>query len=312
MSTLRPILVTGAPRSGTTWVGRMLAEAAGLYYLYEPFNPTAGVGRPICDCRFERYFTYIHTENEADYLEGVRDMLAGRFRLHRALREVHSLSALRRAFSDACRFARYRRRGWVPLIKDPIALASAPWLAARFPIQVVVLIRHPAAFVSSMRRLGWPFDPTRWALGQPALMRDYLDPLRPELEDLAVRLKHTDLIEQAAVLWKTLHHLIAAYRQQHPEWIFVRHEDLSLDPVSGFRSLYAKLGLDFTERVQQVVQRYSGAGNPASARGAERTIRLDSRANVQSWKRKLTPQEVERIRELTAPIAEVFYEPSEW
>jgi LPS sulfotransferase NodH len=35
----RPILVTGAHRSGTTWVGKMLALAAGTGYAHEPSSP---------------------------------------------------------------------------------------------------------------------------------------------------------------------------------------------------------------------------------------------------------------------------------
>ncbi len=290
----------------------MLAEAPGLYYLYEPFNPDAGVGRAICDCRFERYFTYIHPGNEARYLPGVAQMLAGRYKLSRALLDARSPAGVRRAWRQARRFSAYRREGAVPLLKDPIALASAPWLALRFPIRVVVLIRHPAAFVSSMRRLGWPFDPTRWALGQPQLMADYLEPLRPELEALARRRNEADLIEQAALLWKTLHHLIGIYRDRHPEWIFVRHEDLSVDPMTGFQELFARLGLQFTEQARSVVQRFSGEGNPAFAEGRERTIRLDSRANVKSWKHKLTPGEVARVREVTATVAEAFYDDADW
>ena len=56
----RPILVTGAPRSGTTWVGRMLTLAPGVGYIHEPFNPTtdAGIsGRPVA-----RFFEYVTPE----------------------------------------------------------------------------------------------------------------------------------------------------------------------------------------------------------------------------------------------------------
>jgi hypothetical protein len=58
-SAKRPILVTGAPRSGTTWVGKMLALAPGVGYVHEPFNPRFSAG-----C-FDRYFTVVTRENEA-------------------------------------------------------------------------------------------------------------------------------------------------------------------------------------------------------------------------------------------------------
>ncbi|HUH21151.1 MAG TPA: hypothetical protein VLZ09_04715, partial [Gaiellaceae bacterium] len=60
-SAKRPILVTGAHRSGTTWVGKMLALAPGVGYVHEPFNPRFSAGR------FDRYFTVVTRENEARY-----------------------------------------------------------------------------------------------------------------------------------------------------------------------------------------------------------------------------------------------------
>ena len=45
------ILVTGAPRSGTTWAGSTIAAAARLRYVHEPFNPH--YYRPaLCSVRF--------------------------------------------------------------------------------------------------------------------------------------------------------------------------------------------------------------------------------------------------------------------
>src|SRR5882672_1880226 len=60
----RPILVTGAHRSGSTWVGRMIARSPTIRYIHEPFNPDAF--KPgICAARFEREFTYVCAENAA-------------------------------------------------------------------------------------------------------------------------------------------------------------------------------------------------------------------------------------------------------
>ncbi|MCF8233846.1 MAG: hypothetical protein K9G67_15655 [Bacteroidales bacterium] len=34
----KEILVTGAHRSGTTWVGHVMREAPEVHYIHEPFN----------------------------------------------------------------------------------------------------------------------------------------------------------------------------------------------------------------------------------------------------------------------------------
>jgi hypothetical protein len=49
--------------------------------------------------------------------------------------------------------------------------------------------------------------------------------------------------------------------------------------------------------------RGSGSGGGVAKPAARR---LDSRANLQVWRERLTPEEVARIRELTADVASGF------
>src|SRR4029453_10926731 len=58
----RPLLVTGAHRSGTTWVGRMIDLSPEGGYINEPFNPHHQPG--ICGCRFPLWFQYVNRDNE--------------------------------------------------------------------------------------------------------------------------------------------------------------------------------------------------------------------------------------------------------
>ena len=47
-------------------------------------------------------------------------------------------------------FKYFKFRGYNPLIKDPIAIFSADWLADKYDMNVVVLSRHPLGFISSL------------------------------------------------------------------------------------------------------------------------------------------------------------------
>jgi len=60
-----PILVTGSHRSGTTWVGKILALSPEVGYIQEPFHPRHNMA--ICNAVFENCFTYICKENEERY-----------------------------------------------------------------------------------------------------------------------------------------------------------------------------------------------------------------------------------------------------
>lgn len=61
-----PILVTGIHRSGTTWVGKMLAAGAHTAYVSEPLNINHRPG--VFRAAVEHLYTYITNENEAEYL----------------------------------------------------------------------------------------------------------------------------------------------------------------------------------------------------------------------------------------------------
>ena len=96
-------------------------------------------------------------------------------------------------------FYKYRSSKVRPLVKAPIALFSAEWLAARFDMDVLILIRHPAAFVSSLKIKNWNF-PFDHFLQQPKLIRNHLAIYEEEIQEYATQ--KFEVINQAILLWK--------------------------------------------------------------------------------------------------------------
>ena len=194
------------------------------------------------------------------------------------------------------------------LIKDPFAVFSIPWFARRLNFKVVVTVRHPAAFTSSLKRLGWNFDFSD-LLDQPLLMRDHLEPYRARMQSI----NSDDIIGQASLLWTMFYRFVHSARELNPDFIVVRHEDLSRDPVNGFRDLYASLGLDYTPRAEKRILNSSSSENPAElSRKKVHAVKLDSRANMDNWKKRLTDEEVKRVREMTEEVAQFFYPERNW
>lgn len=312
MPSHKPILVTGAHRSGTTWIGRMLAEAPSLLYIHEPFSVTDAPSRGVCNTNFKHWFTYIDGQNERGFYRPFRNTIELRYDMLGGLRSYHSRKGLRQLRREFMTFRTHRRKGSKVLFKDPMALFSAEWLAERFDMNVVIVIRHPAAFVSSIKKLGWE-HPFSHFLDQPALMRDRLYAFASELREYADR-KH-DLIDQAILLWKIIHKTISQYRQAHADWIFVRHEDLSRNPVEGFRELYDRLGLQYSADVQQVIEKYSNPANPVDTDapvGSEEILLRNSSSNIWNWKKRLSPAEIQKIRGEVEYISREFYSPEDW
>ena len=304
------ILVTGSHRSGTTWVGKMLANAPRTCYLHEPFKPNWNP--PYVWTQFEPYFFYISDHNAHLHERDVRRTLHFTCSWRRYFKDAPGFGQAVRATTQWLRWRSRRLRGYRPIMKDPIALFSAMWLSERFGMDVVVMIRHPAAFVSSIKLRKWHFD-FNDLLCQKELVRDLLAPFEGEIRALAA--KNDDLVEQAILQWRLFHHAIKGYQARRPDWQFVRHEDLSRDPLNGFRSMFQKLGLEFTPECERSVRESSDSGNPTDATAEGRSthwVKLNSAENVSNWQRRLSPDEIRRVREGTEDVSRHFYSDADW
>lgn len=306
----KPLLVTGAHRTGTGWVSRVLAKSpTPLCYIWEPFSPRHRPGTlPI---GFERYFQYVCADNLGDFPQlasALTDTIALRYRPLAELRSLRSPRDAGRMVRDWWIFSSERRRRAAALLKDPIALFSSEWLADTFDLDVVVLIRHPAAFVASLKTRDWRHS-FQSLLDQPLLMRDFLHPYEEEMRYHAV--KGRDIVDESAVLWKVLYSAVERFQEERADWIFVRLEDLSRNTVPAFRELYDGLELEWDDKVESFLHSTSSARNLV-VDSDPGSVKRNSAAHSWSWKKQLTPEEIERVRAITDPLWRRFYSDADW
>jgi len=303
---MRPILVTGAHRSGTTWAGKILAADAQTSYINEPLNVFHRPG--VFRADVQHWYQYICDENEHSFLQPYKETIEFDYHLMSELRSLRSIKDIVRMIRDFTIFYNALMRGHRALLKDPFAVFSIPWFIQRLNCQVVVTVRHPAAFASSLIRLGWDFN-FNDLLEQPLLMRDHLEIFRDEM----LGIKKGDILGQASVLWKMIYGSVHSIRKANPSIIIVRNEDLSLDPVTGYKNIYSKLGLDFSSRVQKFVRDSSSSDNPKElSRKKTHSVKMDSAAQVKSWKKRLDDKQVERIRSIVGGISSLYYSDEDW
>ena len=287
-----PILITGAHRSGTTWVAKIICSSPGIQYVHEPFN----VDYKGHDIRPDHWFQYITRENEAPFYEHIKKMATPKI-------------------TPAAEKTAKPRSHWLPfasppprvLIKDPIAVFSAEWLASRFTMDVVLLIRHPAAFVESICTRNWTHDFSHF-LRQPLLMAEHLSPFKEEIVRFADE-KH-DIFDQAILLWKLIYYMVSKYRLKHADWLFVRHEDICADPAGVFRMIFRNLDIAFNRATKKIVEEYSDIKNPVA--GDVHSIKRNSQAIIKKWKDNFSPLQIKNIRDAVEPIAKEFYSDKDW
>lgn len=288
----KPILVTGAHRSGTTWVAKMLSlSETKTLIAEEPFNVEAsnfGLGGLAT-----QHFTYapgLDQDEAKRQFEKIYNMETGQIFKRRML--PHYLS--------------FTRNGRL-IIKDPIACLSAGWIADNFDIDVVVLARHPCAFTESLRRMGWEPDLSMFT-GQPALVEDYLRDLLP-----LIRSFDTDFDSRCAIAWKIFYLVLNDQIDRHPEWIVKTHEQLSVDPVPEYRNLYEALALPWSEHVENQIQLFTGSENRVRPKGdKQHCLHRDSRANAFRWKDKMALGQIQLFKNLTDPEWTKHYKEMHW
>ena len=299
--------MTGAHRTGTGWVSKVLAMSPSrLGYIWEPFSPRHRPGTYTAGC--ERYYQYVCAENCEGYEAPLRDTIDFRYRPLAELRSLRKPRDAGRMLRDWGTFAYRRRRGTAALLKDPIALFSSEWLADGFGLDVVVTIRHPAAFVASLKTRNWRHSFQSF-LDQPLLMRDFLHPYEEEIRYYAAEKR--DIVDSSAVLWNLLYSAIEHFQETRPDWIFVRLEDLSRNTLPAFRKLYEQLDLEWSEGVEKFIESTSSSRNLA-VDSDPGSIRRDSAAHSWSWKKQLGPEEVARVRKITDPLWKRWYAPADW
>lgn len=268
----RHVFVAGTHRSGSTFTASMLALAPGTAPVFESLSP---IHPDKTKVHFEYFFQYVGPENEERYLP-VRD------------------------YWRAITGARL-------VVKEPTGTFAAEWMADRAGMTPVITIRHPAAFVGSTRRLGGRYQ-VEDLLNQPLLMKRYLAALEEELRNAA---GVEDQVVQQSLLWKAVYSVVSDLCERRRDWCFVRHEDLSRRPLEEFGRLYTRLGLRMTEEVRAGIRQHTERTGPYDAPAID-DIRRRSAAHLRDWEKLLSRDEVDRVRQITGPVAERFYGPEDW
>jgi len=181
------IVIAGSGRSGTTWIGNVIAAATHSRTIFEPFLHNEQRRLVLSSHRAEHQIDrqiYLSSAAEPDQTtrKFIETVLSGRLRT--SWTEQQSQPGI------------YRSR----VIKAIRANLMLGWLAREYPeLKIIWIVRDPISVIQSQLRKvkqGWQFGwQPDYALSQPELMHRQLEPYRSRIESA-----HS-LIEQLACKW---------------------------------------------------------------------------------------------------------------
>jgi hypothetical protein len=239
----------------------MIAAAPSTAFLFEPFNIRMN-GEKIT-----YWYTYISENNERYYYKYIKDTISFRHNIISLINKSRNSRDIIHEMKKHVIYWKYYLLEYRPIIKDPFAVFSSEWLVSKFDMDIIIMIRHPAAFAGSLKQKDWQY------------------------------------------------YMVSIYKNKYPKWLFVRHEDISKDPINSFRNLFHKLNLTFTDHAEEIIEKYTSSSQEVSFSDIKHrppVRHLDSFENIKSWKNRLTEEEVERVKSQVRDVAREFYSDEEW
>lgn len=277
------IVVSGSPRSGTTWVLELFRLLPGYKAMNEPLMYE--------EARRDHGFSWrTHLAPEAagaQQYEHLNDLLRGKAGTpawHHAsssyVEQLWELATRRKLVVKFCRLNRMMH-----------------WFAGQFEVRgIIFVVRHPCAVVSSMRRHGgWDEENV-----EAEQVRDYAEPddgLPPSLERPFVPIldRIESRIEALATLW-CLDHYVPLVEQAEGvfPWTLVPYERLVTAGRNELRRITDALGVEVTPQMKDKLRAPSSSVKGELHRDAERQL--------SKWKRHLSSAEADAILRIVEEV----------
>jgi hypothetical protein len=304
MKTRKWIFVTGTPRSGTTFVGRILSLPLAVDYVHEPFNPYCGL-RGI-----DQMYLYERTSSSSSskYREVIHRIFKHEFTFTTGYfkEDPYWKTVLKRIIGSqstwSLRLVKLNPFHEAMVIKDPIGCLLTEYLVENYDVKPVIMLRHPVAVVASIVRLGWEMnlDPIR---KQSELVEDYFS---DELEFLYA--PRSDVVEESAAAWRAINKVLLTQTGRHQGWQVMLHDDLGKNPVGHFRTLYQALDLPWSSRIERKVIQLTARENPVAApNGQVHQFRRNSADLLNHSLNALSKEQRRKIYEITQDVALQVY-----
>jgi hypothetical protein len=266
------IWMFGHSRTGSTWLSWIMAELENQERWHEPY-----VGLLFGSFIYERLKDDDKLLNNPAFIMG------------EPYREVWLKSIKEFVLEGAA--ARYPdlETDQYLVIKEPNGSIGAPLLLEATPeSRMIFLIRDPRDVIAS--RLD-AFREDSWARQN----RDYST---TERLNAATR-------ELAEEYLRVVSKVQEAYGAHAGKKAFVRYEDLRRDTVDVLKAMYGALEVEADEaQLEAAVSKHSWTRIPSNEKGKDKFFR---KAQPESWKADLSPEQIEIIEDITDPILSRYY-----
>lgn len=280
------VVISGTPRSGSTWLMEIIETLPEYKSVFEPFHPVwypefKGLGIP--------YDPYVP---EPKMYPKLKEYLMKVFNGEVAGRLPHGSY-----FSWEVIAKRFRASKLV--VKFVRANTMLPWIARTFPLRgIYFIIRHPCATIASQLATGYYSKIT---------LKQLINEVKkvPELandKELLTRLSGINSeIERLAAIWAFENYIPLSSERPHP-WYTVVYERLVVDPEEELKNIFQYIGEDVPEAALKRVRIPSKVTRKTYGKGY-----IGTPKQLIKWREKLTERQVKDILRVVSWFGIGFY-----
>jgi len=288
------ILVTGTPRSGTTWLMEMLGAISGYTYIYEPLNP---IWFPEAFKTGFKSRTYIDPKDEQIAVEEyLRKAFAGKIYSKNPPYQPNIEMILHRIFATKL------------IVKSVNLTRLLPWIAKRYKLKhTFFVVRHPCAVINSQLRTGFfgyrsETKPHVNILPTFETIMDEIKDIKTLNEQLANVVSSIKTKEELlAVVWCLDNLIPLSYPKPYP-WTLVIYEQLIKHSDVEIKRIFDAVGEDIPKSA------YSHLNAPSfSTRLDEKKIVKDEDKQLSKWEKHLSKEQIQRIYRVVSQFGFDFY-----
>jgi hypothetical protein len=261
----KTIILAGSGRSGTTWLGNILAAQPTTRVIFEPLDH-----RRVSEAVVFPLRPYARPQGEYPHWQpALAQILAG---------SVHNDWVDREQSKWWPRFLTTRR-----LVKEIRANLLLGWISEQFGCPIVYMMRHPCAVVHSRLKLGWETHLDTFT-NQAELVADYLTPY------MDLILGAETAVERHAVMW-CIENLVPMRQMAQYDWIFCTYEMLCQQPEVEAGRILSQLRMHPNWLTRRAVRQVSSVARADSAVVGQEDL-------LRSWQNKMETADIDAILHL--------------
>lgn len=280
-----PLLILSMPRSGSSWIGRVLGTSKSAAYLHEPITQS------YLRCVGIKNLTVfeILPEDPLQVYESAADnTFAGIPSFPRGVTKKRSQWKLK---------DRKHKRLVVKEV-NPLAIK---WFMDNYKPRIIYIIRHPAAVANSFSALGW--------MGSRYFKIMFSERIRQN-----VKFKYdkfdTSFWSSFGAVQSVITNMSMEVLKNYGDYKIIKHEDVCSDPLETFRQLYRFADLKWDSDIEELIIAQSDSEEPSAT--GEYGEKRNSGSIINKWKNEMDQNAIDELKAAYLACDPSYYNADQW